>query len=777
MNVEKKYTVLGKAEAYREEIDRSSGGAPPKLHRTFDEARAALLPQVKNLRSEIAMMRAESRLDEVVAEIRLDYQWLAKSYHPYTFIKQLELTLRGTGTWHQQANTSPKLANATNKPKVDVVGSRSLFLSGDETGFEALEKVLAIGTKNPSLQKDIIKIHEIRLPKAFDRLLVPADQAGVDPVPVEVVLFGWDQRRGDVSVQRVLSLVENGKEGHDFLIKRYQDGPTFIAIRVARNQLPALGEMNFLRVARSLPRMLPIRGAVPSLAPVPAAPPGTFRPTHKIAVFDGGIEEPHPHLINYVEHTDLTTKPAVEDLVAHGTAVCGAALYGSIDPSQTLSVPVCGILSYRVLPDSRSDAFELYGVIDALEMQVPKLPKDVRVVNLSLGPPGAIDATPSRFTYAIDRLSYNHDKLFFVAVGNTGDKPGHERVLAPADSVNNIGVGAFTFDPGKTSATIADYSCTGPGRPGGQVKPDILAFGGCMKVPFNVLHPKVSAVYGSWGTSLATPVASALAGELFARAPRSLSTQAARALMIHASERRGRKWKNHGWGLLPDTVEEILACTANKVSVLFQGTVSPKKSWKLPFLVPPGFDPNGEIKLSWTIVLTPEVDSSAIDEYTLAGLEHQLRPHRYRYTFSPPKGSPKTVKPLVVDIRTDPTVASDLLAKGWTQSTNPTSASTKSKPHESVLRKEEAKWDTIVKGKKSVAGVGLEEPCITISVLGRGEWESERPELLSARYAAVLTAEAPTYAGDLYSEVITNFKLLTPLQLRGRQEVLVRFGA
>lgn len=772
MNEEKKYTVLGRAEAYREEVERSTGGDEPKLHRTFDEARALLLPQITVLREKIGGIRSDFRLDEVVAEVRLDHQWLAKSYHPYSFINQFELPLRGTGSWMQPVGTSPKLAKAKRPPKTMEVSSRSLFLSGTEGKFKDLEAVLRKGTTNRRLQKDIIKINEIRIPEPEDRLLLGSDQRTEPPFPLEVVLFNWDRRRRDAAIDRVLALMEGGKEEVDFLVRAYEGGPTFMAIQLGLDHIADLGQMNFLRVARPLERVRTGRAMVPILSPAPEPPKGALRPTHRIAVFDGGCHLPHPHLAHFVEHTDLTPKPANPRLVDHGTAVCGAALYGHIDPLSTLEEPTCGVLSFRVLPDSRNDRLELYGVIDALEAQIPKLPNDVRVVNLSIGPPGKIDAAPSRFTYAIDRLSYNHDKLFFVAVGNSGDEPGKERILAPSDSVNNIAVGAHTLDPVDAAAAVAAYSCTGPGRPGGYVKPDLLAFGGCDDVPFNVLAGDGKTLIGTSGTSVATPVASSRAGDLFARSHRVLSTQAVRALMIQSAAQRPHGWENHGWGILPVSTDEIVACTKQRVSVLFQGTVSPKENWKLPFLLPPGFHPKGKIFLNWTIVLTPEVDPGAIEEYTLAGITHQFRPNKYRYRFSPPKGSTNE-KARVLDLRTDQNEISVLLGKGWTQSANPASAPNSPPKHESILRKEDAKWDTIVRGEKRMEGAAIEEPCLTISVFGRGEWQEEEAELLSARYAAVLTAEVPKYSGDLYAEVLAAYRQLVPMQLRTRLEVLV----
>ena len=74
---------------------------------------------------------------------------------------------------------------------------------------------------------------------------------------------------------------------------------------------------------------------------------------------------------------------------------------------------------------------------------------ETALYNLSFGPRGAIvDDDISHFTYALDRLSMlPHHPLFCVAVGNDGDLPyPFNRIQAPSDLVNGLGIGAYTFD-------------------------------------------------------------------------------------------------------------------------------------------------------------------------------------------------------------------------------------------------------------------------------------------------------------------------------------------
>ena len=51
----------------------------------------------------------------------------------------------------------------------------------------------------------------------------------------------------------------------------------------------------------------------------------------------------------------------------------------------------------------------------------------------------------------------------------------------------------------------AQYSAVGPGRSPGIVKPDIVAFGGDLETPYNVIDLVDNQIAGTLGTSFAAP--------------------------------------------------------------------------------------------------------------------------------------------------------------------------------------------------------------------------------------------------------------------------------
>ncbi len=768
----RKYTVLGRAERYSEEIANRKYGPPAPPKRTFEQARKALLPQVKDVVRAVGEMPDAQRLDEVVVEMRLGEDYLAKSYHPDDLLRGMGLKLRGSGVWEPPGRQSPPpKPGAKAKSPAPAPRAKTLFVSGDQKALSAMQDLLERGVGSKEALKDVVAVDQVRLPAAAERL---GNGVMEDPralVAVEIVLYAWDQSHRDTAVARLKELLnKHGVAPGSLLVRPYVNGPTFVAGKVPHDALASISHLNFLRVARLLPRVELTRTAFGLPIPAPAPPKLVATPKHWIAVFDGGVSLPHPHLDGLVIAKDCTSKEAVPAYINHGTAVCSAALYDSISSNRTLEQPVCGVLSFRVLPDDRDDDLELYGVVDAIEHEVPRLPATAQVVNLSLGPAGPIDtsAAPGRFTYALDRLSYETGRLFFTAVGNWGARAGLDRIQGPADSVNNIAVGAYRLEPTNGERVPAEYSCKGPGRTGGAIKPDLVAFGGSPDAPFHVLDATAGSIIGTQGTSFATPSAAAMGGALLAQVNSPITGQACRALLI-ASARylEGHDEEAFGWGALPSSLDEVLACNKTRVSVAYAGIISPRRSWRLPFLLPQRFEPHGNTLFEWTIVFTPEVDPTAVDDYTLAGIEYGFRPHKNRYLFSH-RDHPRDS--VILDIDRDVSLVVEREAAGWKRGAQPVSDQGVRRK-ESTLRAREAKWETVVCGKRSKRRDAVLGPALTLGILGRGSWDKAAPDL-QARYAAVLTVTAAKYKGDLYADVLSAFPLLQPIQLRPRVDVI-----
>lgn len=762
MSEDKRYTVLGFGERYVVPADKKRPGPQSQpVGRPLAEVRAVLTPRVLNVLREVSQMKKERCLAEVVVELRLDDKFLAKSYTPGELLSETGLTVRGTGSWVQY---DPLVTQTGSDVRDDQPRkSRALFVSGTAAALKKLQVAVTHGL-TAETDADIIKLQDIRLPEPAERLgttRVEDDR----PSAVEVVLYDWNGLLLKHAIERVVSLLERfGVPRTKTRVRTYSDGPTFIAAVAAPEAIAELGEYNFLRSARPLPRINLARTVTRHAFSAVRVPLGVPRPIPRVAIFDGGYVPGNPLLDPYVTGVDLTPKPPDAQCVEHGTMVASAAVYGPLATSGAIPAPSCRAIVYRVLPDPTDDALELYGAIDAIEDQVPRLPQDVRVANISFGPAGPIGDIPSRFTFAIDRLAREHELLFVTAVGNDGDATGLERIQAPSDSVNNLAVGAVRLSS-NGALEHAWYSCQGPGRYGGHTKPDLVAFGGCEQRPFYALVPTQGQLGDPAGTSFAAPFVASIAGRLSAliEMPNPLSPESLRALLIHTAKPLDPYPPSHvGYGVAAKTIEEVLECSARRVSVLYQGAISPRDSWKLPFLLPPGFAPGGKVKFSWTVVYAPDVQQGSPDEYTLAGIELAFRPHSDLFSFQPPKGLPEKSK--ILNIMVEAVAVNRLERDGWRRGALPVSDSQQMKT-ERALRAQDKKWETVVPGYRTKHAKSISEPMLTIGVLGRGPWDTKNPAL-KARYAAVLTVDAPKYDGDLYADVLAVYPKLKAMTLR-----------
>ena len=485
-------------------------------------------------------------------------------------------------------------------------------------------------------------------------------------------------------------------------------------------------------------------------------------------MFDGGVDLSVPHMQGHVEEDvalSIATAPS-PDGIAHGTAVAGALLFGELNPFPTdarLPAPLISVVSFRALPTSRPHDFDLYESIDVIERAVPAR-KDIKVFNISFGPKGPIlDDTISRFTYAIDALAVAHKVAFVVAVGNDGDVTGYDRIQSPSDAVHSVGVGAFTLASG--TAVAASYSCKGPGRECGKIKPDVAALGGCPNAPFHLLSRQHGSKLLAWGTSFASPIVSrvcAQAAEAFDRS----SPLLARALLVHGARHPdGAPDSALGHGCVPTDVSDLLTCDAESVTVVFQGEIVPKRSVRLPIPWPDIQSATGKVQVRWTVAGLPPVDPSHPSDYTSGCLEDTFYPNERRYVFTDQtnKNRKKTL-----DIDSDRAEVARLISQGWKKSALPDSDSGNKYKNEADRRAIDCKWEPVVRRELSKMASGLWKPFLTLQCIGR----NTVPDRLD--YAVVVTVSAKNYHGDLYTDIRTKFPALAPIRVRTEAEIRVQ---
>jgi hypothetical protein len=767
--------ILANGEKYVREEIKKSAGRPPEMPRPYPQARDRVRSHVKNALEKIASLPNNKRFkDEAVLCLRLHPDMMAKTYDPrgiFAYIGDLEnVGSRNYKTGSCEVAQTKRIKKQLEKSILEVTG-RMVFVRSTQIGFRRLIRAL-----DESEQK---------LPNAFREDIQRIEKFDLLDANEQLLGFGSDWKEGRVEMvfhptiytddeqKNFLKELFRGTETNwnKVRIATYPFGPTFVSCRLNRNTLAAIACTNPLRTVHPL-----VFNGVESLrsSPTfrsPAAPNSQTRSTIKIGMFDGGIDPAHPLLKGHVEQDDgLSTKnPASADHLAHGTAVAGAILFGPLngyDVNTPLPQPKVSVVSIRALPTSDPSDIDLYEAIEVIERAVPSRP-DIKVFNISFGPRGPIlDDEISRFTYALDSLATANKVTFCVAVGNDGEAgPGLDRIQAPSDIVNGLGVGAHTTRNGRT--VHAPYSCKGPGRECGKIKPDLVAFGGCDQQPIQLISHTPGLKLLNRGTSFASPIVASLSGQAVASYDRGTALLS-RALLIHTAQHpEGKPDHLFGHGLVQPSLDDIFRCQDQEVTILFQGDILPRKMVRLPILLPLGLNLQGNVNITWTIAVLPLVSPNHPSDYTLGCIEDTFYPNTQVFNFTTTDNNGK-IKSKRLHLNDDADKVLELRSLGWNKSSFPATQSGNRYPTEQERRSLDYKWETIVRHNISKRAASLHDPFLILHAIPRNE--------ASARmdYAAIVTISAPKYSGDLYNDVLRRFTALQPIRIRSQEELRVR---
>ncbi len=753
--------ILTHGESYAQPVQKKSGGGPKPRPHEYEEARNRLLSNIDSLSRRI-QADPESYLEEKVVCVRMEPKFEAKSYAPSSVLTASdEMEVIG-GRRYKIGNAQPQkdgdAADAEEQPEF----AKLYFLRTTSKGIVDFENALRSGSNASDAWRN-----EVMSIRSFD-LLEPNEK-----------VLGFDAEWKEGLVEVVLHpLQESAKEAVDLFCKvagigrdeiearTYKDGVTFIAAQLSREATMAAAKINPLRTVHPMGRVAfePIRSSMS--APAPQVTAAQTIPPVTVGVFDGGCNPNVPLLVGYVNAHDAVTSKPVQEGIDHGTGVCGAVLHGELSgkgPNDVLPTPEVMVESFRVLPPSDPTDIDLYESIDAIEYVVAHNP-GIGLYNISFGPAGPIlDDDISRFTYALDVLSYSRDAeppLFCIAVGNDGNLASpFNRVQSPADLVNGIGVGAYCVLPDGTKAR-ASYSCIGPGREGAKIKPDILEFGGDINKPFVVVASSGNALGASAGTSFATPLLVNKLGKMMSRSE-DITQHMARALTFHSAvHSESYVPEEYGFGLAPDDPANCLSCEDNRVTTLYQGTLKPKQLVSLPIFAPGIESAKGLVEIRWTIVAVCDTDPNDSDAYTSSCIVDTLIPHANKYVYSL-KGSNRkcTVNLALEEGRIK---AAELELQGFTPSTLPVSKPARRYWEESDLRANDLKWDSVISRTQRMYASSLYDPRLTLQSIFRN---NSNPDALT-RYYAVVTVDAPGYNGSLYNSTLQEYRNLQPIKLR-----------
>jgi hypothetical protein len=728
--------LLGEAQRVVESVSVPGGGGDKNEPYDFPTARRRVSEKLLKATSSISALPPEAcPNDEAVVAVTLHPRYLSKSDFPSDLFA--EVGLRSVGS---RSRTVVPENWGVEKHPVSAT-TEEIFAAAPRSKLREWAKSLERWTTKSRGAVDLGHIEDIQVVDANSKLRsIPSGSQ----ILLEVVLHN----AGGKGIERAFLNYASGLDAKPVVGKiREVRGLTFIPVWIQPERVGILAQFSFLRVARGMPSLRPFQpGLLRSSLGYSVKLPDKecLNSSTRALIFDGGLPVSALSIlgrwVNQIDGAEIgEPHQAYQE---HGLAVTSAFLFGPLEHGEELGAPVCNVDHVRVLDDSTGSAdLDYYDVLLRITRYLDENQGIYSLVNISLGPSMAIDDDEiTLWTAELDRRFANGRFVATVAAGNDGELDsdlGLNRIQPPADGVNILSVGACdSLGPGWSRAS---YSCVGPGRRPGIMKPDGLAFGGSVDNPFFVLDRNLRAAPVK-GTSFAAPFALRSAAAIQTQMGDRLSPLAIRSLLIHqASNKQEVDWRQEGWGKFEDNPLRLITSEDNEAMVVFQGELPVGMHLRVPVPLV-GVELEGKIKIYASLVIAPEVDPEYANNYTRSGLEVAFRPDSRKFNFD--KNGRRSTHPKTKSFFS----AKSLNAGG-----------------EQLLREEGHKWEPCLRSARSFKSDSLFEPAFDIYYHHRqGGAKAINPEPIQFAFVLRITAKK---VKDLYNRVVRAYaNVLVPVR-------------
>ncbi|WP_016955808.1 S8 family peptidase [Catenovulum agarivorans] len=493
-----------------------------------------------------------------------------------------------------------------------------------------------------------------------------------------------------------------------------------------------------MRVLRSIPKLrINKPDAIRTIVDVPFKLPEVteLKNNFKVCIFDGGIGDNHviSDWVNEIIPSDVTSSHP--SYLTHGSEVCSAFLFGPYNhDTQTFSPPYSKVDLYRVISMTDSDP-DLFDVLTRIEGVLKS--REYKYANLSLGPHLAVDDDEVHvWTSVLDSILQDGHCLVTVAIGNDGDLEGeYARIQPPSDMVNCFSIGAS--DTEQPDWQRADYSCVGPGRSPGLVKPDGVIFGGSQSRPFELYSPLTHSVTGTAGTSFASPYALRVAAGIDSITNFDLKPSTIKALMIHHASNDGHHIKDVGWGRLPHSPEEVVQCLEDEAIIVYQGELNRSEHLRIPVPLPTNIDCTW-VHLKATFCINAITDPEHPLHYTRSGLDITFRANEHK------------IKKEAKHASTKPFFTNNNLYQS-----------------EEELREDAYKWETCITRSQRFKRQTLENPIFDVKYHGREQGGDSLSDPTPLSYSLIISIRTQGNS-NLYNTILQQNQTLQAVQVEPR---------
>lgn len=367
-----------------------------------------------------------------------------------------------------------------------------------------------------------------------------------------------------------------------------------------------------------------------------------------VGIIDGGVDPNNLDIEPWVwDRLDLIQSGDDHDY-SHGNSVAGLIINGFNLNNKIEGFPKTQAEIVDVVAFPANRGLKLTELMSIIRKSVSTYP-EVKIWNLSLG--GESPCEDDSFSELGHFLSDLHDEygcLFIIASGNYIDDPqrtwppqelkGKDRISSPGDSVRALTVGSIAHRESVDSVVKAkepsSFSRCGPG-PAYTPKPEVTHFGGNCRSDLScddvgvVSFDENGNLAEIIGTSFSTPLVSSIAAsvwhEIELNGTVAPTPERVKALLIHSAMLSNRnvpsasELKYHGFGKPSDNVIDLLTCSQNEVTFMFEvDTREGVEFGRTPFVIPKSLRTSdgkfsGEILM--TLVYSPLLDFDFPSEY------------------------------------------------------------------------------------------------------------------------------------------------------------------
>lgn len=725
-----KNIIIGYGETLTTKVKIKTGSGDKNHPYELQEARKRI---VKNLSRVIIDIENkplnECANGEVVTKFIQHPTYLAKTYNPKSLFKHFGMKDIGSKP------IKIKPTKWATKSHPDEAITSCFFISGTKAQYRNLLDSLENNNLKESMLKQLRTFENVEYFNGKEKIkgLLPQEQES----KLEVALHASKSEMNiidsfDAYTQNLGGKIEKNKS-------KTVGGLTFIPVTVNKGDEEKLANFSHLRVLRSLPKL---RFNNPNMVrttfdyPIEIPSHESFNHNIKVCIFDGGIGKEHllNDWVNEIIPNDISTSHP--SLISHGSEVCSTYLFGPYDTkTNSLNAPYTNLDIVRVISPEDTDP-DLFNVLSRIE-DVLKT-KKYKYINLSLGPRIAIDDDDVNvWTSVLDSYLQDGDCLATVAVGNDGDLTGDDaRIQPPSDMVNSLAIGSC--DSLENNWEKSSYSCIGPGRSPGIVKPDGLMFGGCEHNLFNVYSPNTHRIVGTQGTSYSAPYALRVAAGIDAITDIDLAPSTIKALMIHQANSREMNVKHVGWGKFPNSPEEVIQCLDDEATIIFQGELESSQHLRIPIPIPQNCECKW-IHLKATFCINTLTDPEHPLYYTQGGLDITFRTNNSKFD------NEKSEHPA---------------PKSFFSCKN-------LYPNEHELIDDAHKWEPCISRAQRFKKTTLVNPMFDVRYHGRNQGASPSTPLQPIKYSLILTIKAE---GDttLYNNILQQNQTLQSVKVRNR---------